>query len=243
MRFGKEPFYFTVFFLFQMASILLMVVPISSLYIFTWKTFNTAFLTNISNIKNLQSNRNNVTVYKIFLILMVIMSTLLPCYNAGLFETFTALDNVVWNSHTIMQGLFQITNIWLGTFTMVSLVYILATSISLFKEYQFINKELFHLIKTSKIYQPGIFCNWVRSYQVTSDLAENFNEHVKLYLAHALILSTLNIMGVLYNTTVVCTSPWSTAGLTTQFSINIIVIMVPAVAMNIEVSTCTHKSL
>ena len=145
------------------------------------------------------------------------------------------IPSITLDKRFILIVIRTIARIWLSFFMMTSLIFIAIIIFCLIQEFKQLNKQLHHLIDSSKIYEPVSFPTWTKIYGDVANLVDSFNECIKLYLADGLVVSILNIMGVLYMTVASCTPQLQPIMWIIQFSIQTMAIMIPVVILNSQV--------
>ena len=155
------------------------------------------FKINMSKYKDYLSPKKNYILHIILIVILVIASLLIPVFNSGI---IVGLVNIL--KSPVQRSLYMIAVTWLGSFTLLSLLFIALVEFHLIYEFKQLNKNLYQLIESSKIYEPGTFSTWTKLYGNIANLVEDLNENMKLYLGHTLIMSIINIMGTLYQTVV-----------------------------------------
>lgn len=210
-------------------------VILSSPYIFVWKLFNINFLRNLSKLKQYKTSSDNVVLYNILTVLSLITFFLISAYNNDIIINLVNIPSIAFDKRNILIVIQTIARTWLSFFMMTSLIFIAIIIFCLIQEFQQLNKQLNHLIDSSKIYEPGSFPTWTKIYGDVANLVDSFNENIKLYLAHGLIASLVNTMAVLYLTVVSCKPQLQTIMWIIQFFIQTMVIMIPGVILNNQV--------
>ena len=109
------------------------------------------------------------------------------------------------------------------------------------EEFKFVNNELNSHIKSSEISKPNQFSNWRKYHEEIADVVQESNENMKLYMGIYLLSFCLLIMVTLYHSTIICTDLLVITMWTLQFTLSLLFLLLPVVAVCNQVLNFHHS--
>ena len=186
-------------------------------YIFVWRTFDPCFIKYIIQIQNINFDKKDIIQYTLLLFCFLIGHLIIVGHGNAIYKLISNSDQYIILYETklsflsysgcqnfILTVLIHVVDAWLEIFKIAYTLLIMMVIICLTQNIKGQNTSLDELIKSKEMYEDSTFYKWKRQYKKSAILADQLNEKLKFCVFFTIFVNTINIMSVIYTTTVVC---------------------------------------